>query len=147
MHHRSRGLASSRRAPRREVDETKQGAVGSRGRHGAIPRWVAGTAGSSEGGIQSAASVTVSMGDDFYRPSRKKVRPRTTVTWRNDGQDRHSATAYNGSFDTDLLDPGTSRSVTFRRLGRYRYFCELHPWMTGVIKVCRMRDGVRVCRR
>jgi plastocyanin len=108
---------------------------------------VAGTAGSSLGAVRPAASVTISMEDDFYRPASKRIKPRTTVTWVNDGDDDHSATAYDGSFDTRLLDPGESRSVRFRKLGRYQYTCIIHPGMTGTIKVCKMRNGVRVCRR
>ena len=106
-----------------------------------------GSAGSSGPAAWPAAAVSVSIGDDFYRPARKTVKPRTTVTWTNNGDSKHSATASNGSFDTRLFGPGKSRSVTFRALGRYRYSCTIHPWMTGVIKVCKMKDGVQVCRQ
>lgn len=106
-----------------------------------------GTAASSGPAAWTAAAVSISIGDDFYRPEKKTVKPRTTVTWTNNGESDHNATAYNGSFKTRRLDPGESRSITFRQLGRYRYYCTIHPWMTGVIKVCKVKNGVRVCQQ
>jgi plastocyanin len=108
---------------------------------------VAGPTGSSESAVRPAASVTISIRDNYYQAAFKRVKPRTTVTWKNNGDRRHSATRDGGGFNTGILDPGESRSVTFRKLGTYRYSCLIHPGMTGVIKVCKMRDGVRVCSR
>jgi plastocyanin len=96
---------------------------------------------------QPAATVTVSIRDNFFSPRKRVVKPGTKVTWRNDGDVRHSATAFNGSFDTNRLAPGSSRSFTFRKLGKYRYFCKVHDGMTGVVKVCVKRNGKRVCKR
>jgi plastocyanin/glucose/arabinose dehydrogenase len=58
-----------------------------------------------------------------------------TVTWVNLGANPHSATATNGAFDTDVFDPGTSRSITFDQAGSYDYICKPHPWMHGTIVV------------
>jgi plastocyanin len=43
---------------------------------------------------------------------------------------------YDGQiFDVGLYPPGTSRSVTFRREGIVRIFCNIHPTMSAVIVV------------
>jgi plastocyanin len=105
------------------------------------------TAGSGGDGASTAAATTVSMGDNFFSPAKKKVKPGTQVTWKNNGQVEHSATANKGSFDTGLLNPGKSRSVTFSRLGKFPYFCTVHPNMTGVIKVCKRKNGVLICSK
>jgi plastocyanin len=58
-----------------------------------------------------------------------------TVTWANTGLNPHSATAVDGTFDTGVFDPGSSRSITFDTPGTFAYICKPHPWMTGLIMV------------
>jgi plastocyanin len=55
----------------------------------------------------------------------------TSVTWTNDGQAPHSATAVDGSFDTGLYDGGESESITFDTPGTFAYYCELHGTPDG----------------
>lgn len=56
-------------------------------------------------------------------PSAVVVGPGTTVTWRNDDQDRHRIRSTSGptEFDSGDLDPGQSYSVTFSSLGTWQY--------------------------
>jgi glucose/arabinose dehydrogenase/plastocyanin len=70
-----------------------------------------------------------------FQPNRMTVNLGDTVTWVNDGLNPHSATAIDGSFDTDVFDPGTSRSITFTTPGSFDYICKPHPWMAGTIVV------------
>jgi plastocyanin len=55
----------------------------------------------------------------------------TTVTWTNDGAAPHSATAVDGSFDTEVFDAGGSASVTFDTPGTFAYYCLLHGTSDG----------------
>jgi plastocyanin len=89
----------------------------------------------------------VSIGDNFFKPTKLRVKPRTTVTWSNNGNNPHTATAGNGSFDTGTLNAGQSGSKTFKRLGKYPYFCQVHPNMRGTVKVCKRVNGQLVCRK
>ncbi len=87
---------------------------------------------------QSAASVK--MVDFEFQPKTITVPVGTTVTWTNGGTKKHSATADDGSFDTDLLTPGQSKSVKFDKPGKFAYYCKLHGGpggskMSGVIEV------------
>lgn len=76
--------------------------------------------------------VTVFM-DDFFFTSRVITIARgSTVTWRNQGEFPHSATADNGSFDTGIFNPGGQRSVTFNTAGTFPYHCVLHGAPGGV---------------
>jgi LPXTG-motif cell wall-anchored protein len=73
-----------------------------------------------------AASMTVSIGDNFYSPKSVSIEVGDTVTWVNNGQAQHSATASDGSFDTGVFGPGGSRSHTFSQAGDFDYFCLVH---------------------
>ena len=70
-----------------------------------------------------------------YAPATRTVAPGTWVTWSNNGQDAHTVTALDGSFDSDNLDPSEGFSWYFDQLGTYPYVCTLHTWMTGKIVV------------
>jgi plastocyanin len=74
-----------------------------------------------------------------YAPSSSEISPGTWVTWSNNGQDAHTVTAADGSFDSGNLDPSEGFSWYFDQPGVYAYLCSLHPWMTGRVSV---DDGV-----
>jgi plastocyanin len=74
-----------------------------------------------------------------YAPGKRTIPPGTWVTWSNDGQDEHSVTATDGSFDSGDLAPSEGFSWFFDQPGTFSYVCTLHPWMTGTVIV---GDGV-----
>jgi plastocyanin len=61
----------------------------------------------------------------------------TTVKVTNDDRVQHTWTSVSGpaSWDSGLLDPGGSFSVTFTKAGSYSYNCSIHTFMTGTITV------------
>lgn len=61
----------------------------------------------------------------------------TTVDFPNYDPIFHNAFSnYDGQlFDVGLYPPGTSRSVTFKRAGVVRVFCNIHPAMSAIILV------------
>ena len=70
-----------------------------------------------------------------YAPATRTIAAGTWVTWSNDGQDPHTVTAVDGSFDSGELDPSEGFSWYFDQPGTFEYVCVLHPWMTGKILV------------
>ena len=70
-----------------------------------------------------------------YAPGTRTIAAGTWVTWSNAGQDAHTVTALDGTFDSGDLDPSEGFSWYFDQLGTYEYVCSLHPWMTGSIVV------------
>jgi plastocyanin len=80
-------------------------------------------------------TTTVSIQNFFFSPANMTVAPGTTVTWVNNGQAPHTATANNGAFDSGTLQPGQSYSFTFKQPGTYAYHCAIHPDMTATVTV------------
>jgi plastocyanin len=70
-----------------------------------------------------------------FAPGSRRIQPGTWVTWSNDGQDPHTVTANDGSFDSGNLDPSEGFSWFFDQPGTFAYECAVHPWMTGKIVV------------
>jgi plastocyanin len=70
-----------------------------------------------------------------YAPGTQRIQPGTWVTWSNAGQDPHTVTADDGSFDSGNLDPSEGFSWFFSDPGTFQYTCALHAWMTGKIIV------------
>jgi LPXTG-motif cell wall-anchored protein len=50
-----------------------------------------------------------------------------TVSWSNAGQEDHTVTADDSSFDSGTLHPGAGFSHTFTTAGAFAYHCEFHP--------------------
>jgi plastocyanin len=99
----------------------------------------------SEGGAgANPEPVTIEMADLAYQPGDITVPAGATVTWVNKDTVLHSATADDGSFDTGLLDPGASASVTFDKPGTYVYYCEMHgvPGGQGMTATIVVRDNI-----
>src|SRR5215212_4779176 len=80
-------------------------------------------------------TMTVSIKGFAFNPPNATVAPGTTVTWVNDDQAPHTATANDGAFDSGTLQPGQSYSFVFDKPGTYAYHCNIHPDMTGTITV------------
>jgi plastocyanin len=80
-------------------------------------------------------TATVSIKDFAFGPPNATIAPGTTVTWVNNDQVPHTATANDGAFDSGTLQPGQSYSFKFDRPGTYAYHCNIHPDMTATIIV------------
>jgi plastocyanin len=92
-------------------------------------------------GARAAASATVRMGDFFFSPATVSIAVGDTVTWRNNGQEPHNATADDGSFKTADLNGGQSGSHTFNAAGSFSYICTIHPNMHGTVRVLTASGG------
>jgi plastocyanin len=80
----------------------------------------------------AANNVTI---DNFtFTPAELTVKVGTTVTWTNHDDIPHVVVSA-GKFRSKALDTDNSFSFTFTAAGDYKYFCSLHPHMTGTIKV------------
>jgi plastocyanin len=91
---------------------------------------------------QKSASASVSVGDNFYSPASVTVAVGDSVTWNNNGQAPHSATADDGSFDTGVFDPGGRRSVNFDSAGTFSYYCTVHGQaQSGTVRVLAASGG------
>ena len=84
---------------------------------------------------QPVASVKI---DNFtFRPKQLEIGTGTTVTWLNADDVPHTATSKDEpqAFDSGALDTDEKFSFTFKKPGKYAYFCKVHPHMSGVVIV------------
>lgn len=82
-----------------------------------------------------AATHTVSISGNKFRPATLTIKAGDTVTWKNDDGMDHTATAKDKSWTTKSLPGGASGSVTFTKKGTHSYFCKWHPGMKAKIVV------------
>ena len=89
----------------------------------------------------------------WYDPPTINVNVGDTITWFKDDREGHTVTSGQGSgrfgfmnpsqgqgvpdgrFDSGRFMPGETWSYTFKEEGTFRYFCVIHPWMEGIVKV------------
>jgi plastocyanin len=98
-----------------------------------VPAAVAQDGGVQAVPVQNARSVEI--GDNFFDPPNASVEPGSTITWTNKGDEPHTVTADDGSFDSGVLNPGDSYTVAFGGQGTVTYHCEIHPEMRGSVTV------------
>ena len=71
-----------------------------------------------------------------FAPGSVTVNVGQAVTWTNKGAQAHSATADTANaFDTGLISPGDTKTITFDTPGTFAYHCTPHPWMKGTVIV------------
>ena len=81
-----------------------------------------------------AEDTKVSIDNFTFAPAQLTIKVGTTVTWTNHDDIPHTVVSA-GKFRSKTLDTDDSFSFTFTAAGDYKYFCSLHPHMTGMIKV------------
>ena len=81
-----------------------------------------------------AEDTKVSIDNFTFEPAQLTVKVGTTVTWKNRDDIPHTVVSA-GKFRSKTMDTEDSYSFTFTAAGDYKYFCSLHPHMTGTIKV------------
>jgi plastocyanin len=77
----------------------------------------------------------IEIKDYQYIPVNLTVPVGTKVTWINRDEVPHTVTEVNKTFGSAALDTDDSFSTTFSGPGIYKYYCRLHPNMTGTITV------------
>ena len=78
--------------------------------------------------------VSVKIGNFTFAPQQLTVKAGTMVTWINDDDIPHTVVSM-PNVRSKPLDSEDKFSFTFTTPGTYKYFCSLHPHMTGTIVV------------
>jgi len=74
--------------------------------------------------------------DNFsFAPAMAAVAAGTTVTWTNRDDVPHNIVSTEQKFKSPVLDTDEQFSHTFDSPGAYKYFCSIHPKMTGQVVV------------
>ncbi|MBI4393246.1 MAG: hypothetical protein HY556_05545 [Euryarchaeota archaeon] len=69
----------------------------------------------------SAPDVTITVGQ--------------SITWTNHDGFAHTVTASDGSFESGRLEQGATFTHVFKTVGKFAYFCSIHPGMQGIVNV------------
>jgi plastocyanin len=83
-----------------------------------------------------AATRTITVGDNFFKPASVTVSKGTTVKWVWRGKIAHNVTVKSGpvKFHSATIPKGTfSRTLT--KTGTYAIVCTIHPGMKMTLKV------------
>jgi amicyanin len=85
----------------------------------------------------SEEPTTVDIASFKYKPPTVTVKAGSKVTWVNRDTAGHTATFAKGpaKLDTDRLERGDRKALTFEQPGRYSYVCAFHAFMTGEVVV------------
>src|SRR6266478_2192889 len=81
-----------------------------------------------------AENMKVTIDNFTFAPAELKLKVGDTVTWTNHDDIPHTVVSA-GKFRSKTMDTDNDFTFTFTAAGDYKYFCSLHPHMTGMIKV------------
>jgi plastocyanin len=82
-----------------------------------------------------AAQATVDIKSFKYKPVTIEVKKGGRVRWTNSDAAAHTSTADDRSFDTQTIEKGKSRMVSFTTAGSFPYHCDFHPFMKATVVV------------
>jgi plastocyanin len=89
--------------------------------------------------VEQEVAITEPNPDDpttwGFQPPDLVIETGTTVIWRNNGKNVHTATADDKSFDSGEIQPGATWKYTFDNPGAFAYHCTPHPWMKAQVRV------------
>jgi len=83
----------------------------------------------------TTAPGEVNMAGSAFAPGDVQLKVGDTITFVNDDEIAHTATADDGTFDSGTMEPGATFDFTAEKAGTISYLCEFHPGMTGTITV------------
>jgi plastocyanin len=89
----------------------------------------------SGGASGGSTAEDVEIVEFAYQPEPVVVEVGGAVTWTNEDTAPHTATADDGSFETETLAKGKSEAISFDEAGTFPYFCAIHPTMHGTVEV------------
>lgn len=81
------------------------------------------------------AVAVIEMHQVAFAPREVRIRAGQSVTWINRDPVVHTVTARDGRWGSGFLNEGDRFRQRFDRPGRYEYYCQPHPMMTGVVIV------------
>jgi plastocyanin len=100
-----------------------------------VPSAPASTTPASAAAGPARSSATVDIKSFAYKPVTIAVKKGGRIRWTNSDTAAHTATADNRSFDTQTIDIGKARTVTFTTAGTFPYHCDFHPFMKATVIV------------
>ena len=85
--------------------------------------------------MAAADGYDVSVDNFSFAPATRSVAVGSTITWTNRDDVPHTIVSTERKFKSPVLDTDERFSHRFDTPGTYKYFCSIHPIMTGMIVV------------
>jgi plastocyanin len=83
----------------------------------------------------AAEPQTVTIDNFSFKPNVITVKPGTHVVFKNQDDLPHSVVIPDMQVKSALMDTDGSYEADFEKPGEYKYFCGIHPMMTGKVIV------------
>lgn len=83
----------------------------------------------------SATVSEVTLGNFTMSPKILTVAVGTSVRWTNADDIPHTVVSEDQTFKSRVMDTDDHFTFTFSKAGTYKYFCSIHPHMTGTVIV------------
>lgn len=98
---------------------------------------VTGVSSGNGGGAARAAARAdaVDIKNFTFSPNPITVKAGAPITVVNEDNVTHTLSANGGAFNTGDLGGGRRDRITAASAGTYAYHCEIHPFMTGTVRV------------
>jgi plastocyanin len=91
--------------------------------------------GPSDTTVARAGANAVIIKNFAFHPPQLTVTKGTALKVSNADGTTHTLSARNGNFSTGDLDGGTTATIALHQSGTFRYFCQIHNFMTGTLVV------------
>ena len=88
-----------------------------------------------EAEMTAGGGYDVSVDNFSFAPATRSVPVGSTITWTNRDDVPHTVVSTERKFKSPVLDTDEQFSHRFDMPGTYKYFCSIHPIMTGMIVV------------
>ena len=84
------------------------------------------------------ADAAVTIRTFQFAPDTLRAKPGTRVVWTNADEIEHTITSgtpesRDGRFSGVVVKRGSTYSAVLEKTGTYRYFCDRHRFMTGIV--------------
>ncbi len=88
-----------------------------------------------ENRTESSVPNQIEIDNFSFKPESLPVDRGTAVTWVNRDDVPHTIVETGGLFKSPALDTDDRFTFTFNKRGSYKYYCSIHPRMTGTVVV------------
>ena len=79
--------------------------------------------------------TTVVIDNFSFKPNVITVKPGTHIVFKNQDDLPHSVVIPDMKVKSPLMDTDGTYDADFEKSGEYKYFCGIHPMMTGMVIV------------
>lgn len=115
------------------VAHPRFGVAAMRGAGLALMLQSSGTVSQNQPAQEPSTNGQVIMKGIRFQPAELTVHPGESVEFKNEDIVAHTVTADDGSFDSGLIQPGSSWKMTVQKAGTLAYHCTPHPNMKAIL--------------